>query len=99
AGGFLGKAHDPFALMADPSQPDFKVPDLLPPAQIGEARLDRRRRMREVVDETLNHFEASENAALLDSNFAAAFRLMTSPQAKAAFDLSQEPTKVRERYG
>lgn len=99
AGGFLGKAHDPFALMADPSQPDFKVPDLLPPAQIGEVRLDRRRRMREVVDETLNHFEASENAALLDSNFAAAFRLMTSPQAKAAFDLAQEPDKVRERYG
>ncbi len=30
AGGFLGKAHDPFALMADPSKPDFKVPDLLP---------------------------------------------------------------------
>ena len=30
--GFLGKAHDPFALMADPSKPNFKVPDLLPPA-------------------------------------------------------------------
>ena len=29
AGGFLGKAYDPFALMADPSQPNFKVPDLL----------------------------------------------------------------------
>jgi hypothetical protein len=35
AGGFLGKAHDPFALMADPSQPNFKVPDLLPPPEIG----------------------------------------------------------------
>jgi hypothetical protein len=44
AGGFLGKAHDPFALMADPSQPDFRVPDLLPPDQFGGARLDRRRR-------------------------------------------------------
>ncbi|MGC3970762.1 MAG: DUF1501 domain-containing protein [Pirellulales bacterium] len=32
--GFLGKAHDPFVLMADPSQPNFKVPDLLPPAEI-----------------------------------------------------------------
>ena len=35
AGGFLGKAHDPFALNADPSKKDFKVPDLLPPDQIG----------------------------------------------------------------
>ncbi|MCA9144539.1 MAG: DUF1501 domain-containing protein [Planctomycetaceae bacterium] len=99
AGGFLGKAHDPFALMADPSQPNFKVPDLLPPPEIGEARLDRRRRMREVVDSTLKNFEATENAQLLDSNFQAAYRLMTSPQAREAFDLSKEPTKVRERYG
>ncbi len=99
AGGFLGKAHDPFALMADPSQPNFKVPDLLPPPEIGEARLERRRRMRDVVDSTLKNFEATENAQLLDSNFQAAYRLMTSPQAREAFDLSKEPTKVRERYG
>ena len=99
AGGFLGKAHDPFALMADPSQPNFKVPDLLPPPEIGEARLERRRRMREVVDSTLKNFEATENAQLLDSNFQAAYRLMTSPEAREAFDLSKEPTKVRERYG
>lgn len=99
AGGFLGKAHDPFALMADPSEPDFKVPDLLPPAEIGTARLERRRRMREVVDSTLKTFEATENAQLLDSNFQAAYRLMTSDQARDAFDLSKEPTAVRERYG
>ena len=29
--GFLGKAYDPFVLNADPSKPNFKVPDLLPP--------------------------------------------------------------------
>jgi hypothetical protein len=97
--GFLGKAHDPFALMADPSQPNFQVPDLLPPKQIGEARLARRRRLREVVDDTVRNFEATADAQLLDSNFEAAFRLMTSAQARAAFDLSQEPTSVRERYG
>jgi uncharacterized protein (DUF1501 family) len=97
--GFLGKAHDPFALMADPSQPNFQVPDLLPPKQIGEARLARRRRLREIVDDTVRNFEATADAQLLDSNFEAAFRLMTSVQARAAFDLAQEPTAVRERYG
>ena len=40
--GFLGKAYDPFVLNADPSKKDFEVPDLLPPAEIGEARLNRR---------------------------------------------------------
>ena len=99
AGGFLGKAHDPFALMADPSKPDFKVPDLLPPETIGSIRLDRRRKLRELVDSTADYFEATENAALLDSNFEAAFRMMTSPQARDAFDLSKEPQAVRDRYG
>lgn len=99
AGGFLGKAHDPFALMADPSEPNFRVPDLLPPDQISVARLDRRRRLREIVEGTARQFEASEDARLLDENFHAAYRLMTSPEARAAFDLSQEPPAVRERYG
>jgi hypothetical protein len=99
AGGFLGKAHDPFALMADPSKKDFKVPDLLPPDQIGAYRLERRRKMRDIVDQAVADFEASEDARLLDENFQAAFRMMTSEKARAAFDLQQEPAAVRERYG
>ncbi len=99
AGGFLGKAMDPFALMADPSVPNFKVPDLLPPAEIGTVRLNRRRTMRDIVDARVSEFEASESAALLDGNFQAAFRLMTSDQSRGAFDLAQEKPEVRERYG
>ncbi|MEW4530323.1 MAG: DUF1501 domain-containing protein [Maioricimonas sp. JB045] len=99
SGGFLGKAYDPFALNADPSQPSFQVPDLLPPQEISTVRLERRRKMREVVDEAVKSFEATENAQLLDDNFSAAFRMMTSAQAREAFDLSKEPQKVRDRYG
>ncbi|MEI8210512.1 MAG: DUF1501 domain-containing protein [Planctomycetota bacterium] len=99
AGGFLGKAHDPFALMADPSKPDFKVPDLLPPDSIGTARIERRKRMRDIVDGTVRGFEDSESAKMMDDNFHAAYRLMTSSQARAAFDLKSEPEAVRERYG
>lgn len=97
--GFLGKAYDPFVLATDPSKPNFKVPDLLPPPQIGEARLERRRKLREVVEGSLKRFEANEDAKLLDSNFEAAFRMMTSSQARSAFDLTKEPQKARERYG
>ena len=99
SGGFLGKSQDPFALMADPSKPDFKVPDLIPPETIGVARIDRRRRMREVVESTMKKFEASESARMMDENFQSAYRLMTSTQARDAFDLSKEPIEVRERYG
>ncbi len=97
--GFLGKAYDPFSLMADPSQPNFKVPDLLPPQDLGEARMERRKRLRSVVEEQVSQFEASPAAKFMDSNFESAYRLMTSPQARAAFDLSKEPKAVREKYG
>lgn len=99
AGGFLGKAYDPFALMADPSQPNFKVPDLLPPSTLGEVRIDRRRRMRSAIDGKIKELEGTESAKMLDKNFAAAYRLMSSTQAREAFDLGKEPKKVRERYG
>ena len=97
--GFLGKGFDPFVLNADPSRKDFQVPDLLPPQEIGEARLRRRRQLRDIVDETVRNFEASANAQLMDSSFAAAYRLMTSARARDAFDLAKEPEAVRERYG
>jgi hypothetical protein len=99
AGGFLGKSHDPFALNADPSKDNFQVPDLLPPADIGTVRLDRRRKLRDLVDDTVKSFDASDNAKLLDSNFETAYRMMTSAQAREAFDLSKEPASVLDRYG
>jgi hypothetical protein len=99
AGGFLGKAYDPFALMADPSQENFKVPDLQPPSTLPAARMDRRRRLRDSVEASVAQFEASESAQLMDEHFETAYRLMTSPQARDAFDLTKEPTKVRQRYG
>src|SRR5438046_8086697 len=56
--GFLGKALDPFVLNADPSRKDFQVTELLPPQEIGEARMRRRRRLRGIVDETVSIIEA-----------------------------------------
>jgi hypothetical protein len=97
--GFLGKAYDPFVLNADPSKENFQVPDLLPPSEIGEIRLQRRRELREIVDDAVRKFEATPNAQLMDANFESAYRLMTSPKAREAFDLSKEPEQVRERYG
>src|SRR6185369_16165889 len=94
--GFLGKNFDPFVLGADPSQKEFKVPDLLPPAEIGEARLERRRKLREVVEGAYQKFEGSANAELMDANFEAAYRMMTSPLAREAFELQKEPQSVRE---
>src|SRR5262245_43732665 len=97
--GYLGRQHDPFILNADPSVPNFRVPDLLPPGYIPPARAERRQRMRQAVDAATAAFETSGQARQMDDNFALAYRLMSSPQARAAFALEQEPAAVRERYG
>jgi len=97
--GFLGKGFDPFVLNADPSAPDFKVPDLLPPDYISAMRTDHRKRMREMIDSSVKYFDASADARLLDDNFHQAYTLMSSAKMREAFDLSKEADKDRDRYG
>src|SRR5208283_5722714 len=97
--GYLGKQHDPFVLNADPSDPKFTVPDLLPPDYISAVRAERRQRMRDAVDGATATFEKNAQAKQLDENFQLAFRLMSSAQAREAFALDKEPAAMRDRYG
>lgn len=99
AAGYLGKGFDPFILNADPNDKAFKVPDLLPPDYITAIREQRRRSLRSAIDGAVGAFEQSADARLLDANFEGAFRLMSSPAAREAFDLKAEPDPLRDRYG
>lgn len=98
--GFLGKKYDPFVLNADPSDANFKVPDMLPPDYISAVRTDRRRSWRQVIDKSVSYFEeANQDAKLMDATFNQAYTLMTSTKAREAFELSQETEDMRKRYG
>ena len=97
--GYLGKAHDPFVLNADPSEPNFEVPDMLPPDYISAVRVDRRRKWRDMIDDAVKHFEDVPDARLLDTTFHQAYTLMSSEKARAAFDLTQESDDTHRRYG
>jgi hypothetical protein len=97
--GFLGKQYDPFVLNADPSDPNFRVPDLLPPDYLTPLRVDRRRNWREAVDKAVSRFETSQDARLLDSTFHQAYTLMSSQKAREAFELHRESETVRRKYG
>jgi len=97
--GYLGKQYDPFVLNADPSDPKFKVPDLLPPDYISSIRAERRQKLRDAVDGAMSAFEKNPQAKQLDENFNLAYRLMSSPQAREAFALEKEPAANRDRYG
>jgi hypothetical protein len=97
--GYLGKQYDPFVLNADPADPKFRVPDLLPPDYISTVRTERRQKLREAVDGATAAFENSAQAKQLDENFNLAYRLMSSKEAREAFALEKEPDSIRDRYG
>jgi hypothetical protein len=95
---YLGSAHEPFFLNADPSRPDFKVTDLEVPAGESRSRLDNRQRLLSQIDELQKRTE-SRSTQMHDSSYERALRLLTSTEAKKAFDLAQEKDTLRDRYG
>src|SRR5262249_27267179 len=94
----LGSAHEPFFLNADPARPDFKVSDLEVPQGQSPTRLDARQKLLSQLDEVQRRTE-SRSTQMHDSAYERAFRLLTSPKAKKAFDLSKEKDSLRDRYG
>jgi hypothetical protein len=97
--GFLGKNHDPLVLNADPSLPDFEVPDLLPPEYISAMRMQRRQSLRAMVDQSVKQLDENPDARLLDETFQQAYGLMSSENAREAFDINQESDETRDKYG
>ena len=95
---YLGSAHEPFFLGADPARSDFKVVDLQPPAGQTEFRINARKQLLTQIDEVQRKAE-SNSAIGRDAAYARAFNLLTSPEAKQAFDLTQEQPKLQDRYG
>ncbi|HVJ66366.1 MAG TPA: DUF1501 domain-containing protein [Caulifigura sp.] len=95
--GFLGAACEPFVTGGDPSRPQFRVRDLDFFPGVDESRIHRRREFLAEFDRAQADFEAGRPPA--DSSFDRAYRLVTSADAKQAFDLSSEPAEVRARYG
>ncbi len=98
---YLGPACAPLAIEADPSAPNFSVPDIVPPLTLDARRVDARR-------DLLRQVDRFQQAAEVEANRAAhtvgvfrqqAFELMTSAEAKRAFDIHAEPDKLRDEYG
>src|SRR5437899_1925319 len=97
--GFLGSAYGAFSLGADPASGGFKVRDLNLPGGVDEKRFAQRREMRAVVDAHFSTLEKSDALAGMDSFYQRAYAMISSDQARAAFDLKQEPDKLRDEYG
>ena len=98
-GGFLGRSADPWLIHCDPNAPGFEISGLSPPADVPPLRLSGRLSLLEQVNHRLDAVDRSGAVARFDVRKQQAFDLLRAGKARRAFDLDQEPEKVRERYG
>lgn len=97
-GGCLGARYDPFVLNTDPNATNFRVPNIGLTGDVSEQRLHERRGLLGSVAPSATSSEGDSQRDF-QINHARAFTLVSSREVQRAFDLSQEPERVRERYG
>jgi hypothetical protein len=98
--GFLGAALNPFSPSGDPASPNFSVRDLDLPSGVSVERAESRRSLRETVDGAFKRFEKGSDPIRATGEFYnRAYTLLSSGEARAAFDLKQEKDAVRDAYG
>ena len=96
--GFYGAEHAPFVIEADPTQPDFEVKDLRPPVNLSEKRLSLRKQLLSGVDQLERQRNQSHGKAM-SIYYEKAYSLVTSQDARKAFNIQAEPDAVRDAYG
>ncbi len=103
--GFLGKAFDPYTLYPEGDDMDMekmsriKIDDLQLPADVFSLRLERRARLRDLVNSQMPAIDRAVESYKLDDQYQQAISLVTSGRARQAFDLSVETDEVKELYG
>jgi hypothetical protein len=78
---------------------NFKVRDMDLPMGVDWTRMDHRRSLLSVVDERFRSLDTTGIGDSMEAYYQTAFGLMRSPKAKKAFQISEEPEPLREKYG
>jgi hypothetical protein len=103
--GFLGRAYDPYYLYPDGDDLDMnkmdrvRVEDLKLPSEVFALRLERRARLRDLINDGMKDIDKAVSQYNLDEYYSRALSIVTSGRARNAFDLEQEPQATRNRYG
>jgi Protein of unknown function (DUF1501) len=94
---YLGGYANPFVVDSDPNDPNFRVKNLGLPGGMTLARLEDHRRV--LSDLEAVRRDADPRLRDLDSYYQRAFEMLTGRAVSAAFDITAEPSSVRDRYG
>ena len=97
--GYLSSAYAPFSLGSDPAAGGFKVRDLDLPGGVDDSRFATRRSALAAVNAHFQKKEKSDDLSAMDTFYDRAYSLISSPEARQAFDIEKEPANVRDEYG
>ena len=97
--GYLSSSYAGFSLGSDPADKNFQVRDLSLPGGVDSGRFDNRRRMLDVVNGYFREKEKSDSLDALDTFYDRAYSLISSQQAREAFDMAKEPDAIKDEYG
>ena len=97
--GILSPQFDPLKVMNDPNQANFSVEELSLPPAVNDSRFAARRSLLELVETEFPLAGEAPSVSRLDKFYQRALNLVTSPEARKAFDINAESPKLRERYG
>src|SRR5262249_34519009 len=75
------------------------MPGLEPQPDLPSVRLDSRRSLLQALDGQVSAWGRDRHVLERDLMFRQAFEFLDAPRFRHAFDLSQEPARLRERYG
>ena len=97
--GYLSSSYAGFSLGSDPADKNFQVRDLSLPGGVDAGRFDKRRRMLDVVNGYFREKEKSDSLDALDTFYDRAYSMISSQQAREAFDMAKEPDAIKDEYG
>ena len=97
--GYLSSSFAPFSLGADPAAAGFRVQDLNLPNGVDETRFGRRRTALEAVNSYFAAKEKSDTLKAMDTFYERAYSLLSSQEAREAFNIDAEPAAIRDEYG
>src|SRR3954463_16375427 len=97
--GYLSSAYGPFALGADPASGNFQVRDLTLPGGVNAERWAKRQSLLSTVDYHFKQAEKSDSLDAMDSFYNRAYAMISSKEAREAFDLSKETEDLKTAYG
>jgi uncharacterized protein (DUF1501 family) len=97
--GYLSSSFGPFSLGSDPASSSFSVRDLNLPGGVDMARFERRRTALEAVNDYFAKKEKADTLSAMNTFYDRAYSLVSSQQAREAFNIAAEPEAIRNEYG